>query len=99
MMWGFKSRLRNVTETAIESAIMIFKLVLNENWLQGRGMDKVVPVCLYAACRREDKCDIMLIDFAELVHVSYIVGTYLRDALANMCPRSTSMSLVMSSKI
>lgn len=70
MMWGFKSRLRNITESAIESAIMIFKLVLNENWLQGRGMDKVVPVCLYAACRREDKCDIMLIDFAELVHVS-----------------------------
>ena len=75
-MWGFKSRLRNVTESAIESAIMIFKLVLNENWLQGRGMDKVVPVCLYVACRREDKCDVMLIDFAELVHVSELHNVY-----------------------
>ncbi|TGJ87356.1 hypothetical protein E0Z10_g1418 [Xylaria hypoxylon] len=80
MMWGFKSRLRNVTESAIESAIMIFKLVLNENWLQGRGMDKVVPVCLYAACRREDKCDVMLIDFAELVHINvYELGHVFKD--------------------
>ncbi|KAI1190469.1 hypothetical protein F5B17DRAFT_74596 [Nemania serpens] len=80
MMWGFKSRLRNVTETAIESAVMIFKLVLNENWLQGRGMDKVVPVCLYAACRREDKCDVMLIDFAELVHINvYELGHVFKD--------------------
>ncbi|KAI0393003.1 hypothetical protein F5Y17DRAFT_434256 [Xylariaceae sp. FL0594] len=80
MMWGFKSRLRSVTETAIESAIMIFKLVLNENWLQGRGMDKVVPVCLYAACRREEKCDIMLIDFAELVHINvYELGHVFKD--------------------
>ncbi|KAI1351565.1 hypothetical protein F5Y01DRAFT_122685 [Xylaria sp. FL0043] len=80
MMWGFKTRLRNVTESAIESAIMIFKLVLNENWLQGRGMDKVVPVCLYAACRREEKCDIMLIDFAELVHINvYELGHVFKD--------------------
>ncbi|KAI1133142.1 hypothetical protein F5Y10DRAFT_130107 [Nemania abortiva] len=80
MMWGFKSRLRNISESAIESAIMIFKLVLNENWLQGRGMDKVVPVCLYAACRREDKCDIMLIDFAELVHINvYELGHVFKD--------------------
>ncbi|KAI0489962.1 hypothetical protein F4859DRAFT_463044 [Xylaria cf. heliscus] len=80
MMWGFKSRLRNVSESAIESAIMIFKLVLNENWLQGRGMDKVVPVCLYAACRREDKCDVMLIDFAELVHINvYELGHVFKD--------------------
>ncbi|KAI1169640.1 hypothetical protein F4777DRAFT_584710 [Nemania sp. FL0916] len=80
MMWGFKSRLRNISESAVESAVMIFKLVLNENWLQGRGMDKVVPVCLYAACRREDKCDIMLIDFAELVHINvYDLGHVFKD--------------------
>ncbi|KAI2629414.1 hypothetical protein GGS21DRAFT_526094 [Xylaria nigripes] len=80
MMWGFKSRLKNVTESAIEAGIMIFKLVLNENWLQGRGMDKVVPVCLYAACRREDKCDVMLIDFAELVHINvYELGHVFKD--------------------
>ncbi|KAI1436110.1 hypothetical protein GGR50DRAFT_256326 [Xylaria sp. CBS 124048] len=80
MMWGFKSRLKHITETAIEAGIMIFKLVLNENWLQGRGMDKVVPVCLYAACRREQKCDIMLIDFAELVHINvYELGHVFKD--------------------
>ncbi|KAI0485330.1 hypothetical protein GGR56DRAFT_69622 [Xylariaceae sp. FL0804] len=80
MMWGFKSRLRNVSESAIDAAIMIFKLVLNENWLQGRGMDKVAPVCLYTACRREDRCDVMLIDFAELVHINvYELGKVFKD--------------------
>ncbi|KAI0594504.1 hypothetical protein F4775DRAFT_573455 [Biscogniauxia sp. FL1348] len=80
MMWGFKSRLKNISESAIEAAVMIFKLVLNENWLQGRGMDKVVPVCLYTACRREERCDVMLIDFAELVHINvYELGHVFKD--------------------
>ncbi|KAI1322791.1 hypothetical protein F5Y16DRAFT_385654 [Xylariaceae sp. FL0255] len=80
MMYGFKSRLKNISESAIESAIMIFKLLLNENWLQGRGMEKVVPVCLYAACRREDRCDVMLIDFAELVHINvFELGHVFKD--------------------
>ncbi|CAJ2512695.1 Uu.00g008140.m01.CDS01 [Anthostomella pinea] len=80
MMWGFKSRLKSVSESAIDSAIMIFKLVLGENWLQGRGMDKVVPVCLYTACRREERCDVMLIDFAELVQINvYELGHVFKD--------------------
>ncbi|KAI0192460.1 hypothetical protein F4808DRAFT_376036, partial [Astrocystis sublimbata] len=80
MMWGYKSRLRNVSESAIDSAIMIFKLCLSENWLQGRGMNRVVPVCLYAACRRESKCDVMLIDFAELVQINvYDLGHVFKD--------------------
>ncbi|KAI0018455.1 hypothetical protein F4780DRAFT_751000 [Xylariomycetidae sp. FL0641] len=80
MMWGFRSRLRNISEGTIEAAIMIFKLALSENWLQGRGMDKVVPVCLYTACRREDRCDVMLIDFAELVHINvYELGHVFKD--------------------
>ena len=33
-------------------------------------MDKVVPVCLYAACRREPRCEVMLIDFADLVKIN-----------------------------
>ncbi|KAI0145608.1 hypothetical protein GGR57DRAFT_480053 [Xylariaceae sp. FL1272] len=69
-MYGFKSRLQSISESSVECAIMIFKLVLGENWLQGRGMDKVVPVCLYTACRREERCDVMLIDFAEVSQIN-----------------------------
>lgn len=71
-MIGFAHQLKEVPPNAVDAGIQIFKLVMEENWLQGRGMDKVVPVCLYTACRREDRCKVMLIDFAELVHVSVI---------------------------
>ncbi|KAI1415483.1 hypothetical protein F5Y13DRAFT_186975 [Hypoxylon sp. FL1857] len=80
MMIGFAHQLKEIPPNAVDAGIQIFKLVMEENWLQGRGMDKVVPVCLYAACRREDRCKVMLIDFAELVHVNvYELGHVFKD--------------------
>ncbi|KAL7628477.1 transcription factor TFIIIB subunit brf1 [Parahypoxylon ruwenzoriense] len=80
MMVGFAHQLREIPPGAVDAGIQIFKLVMEENWLQGRGMDKVVPVCLYTACRREDKCKVMLIDFAELVKVNvYELGHVFKD--------------------
>ncbi|KAI2472689.1 hypothetical protein F4781DRAFT_318569 [Annulohypoxylon bovei var. microspora] len=80
MMIGFAHQLKEVPPNAVDAGIQIFKLVMEENWLQGRGMDKVVPVCLYTACRREDRCKVMLIDFAELVHVNvYELGHVFKD--------------------
>ncbi|KAI5867360.1 hypothetical protein GGS23DRAFT_547965 [Durotheca rogersii] len=80
MMAGFAHQLREIPPGAVDTGIQIFKLVMEENWLQGRGMDKVVPVCLYTACRREDKCKVMLIDFAELVKVNvYELGHVFKD--------------------
>ncbi|KAI0380551.1 hypothetical protein F5Y04DRAFT_256939 [Hypomontagnella monticulosa] len=80
MMMGFAHQLKEIPPSAVDAAIQIFKLVMEENWLQGRGMEKVVPVCLYTACRREDRCKVMLIDFAELVHVNvYDLGHIFKD--------------------
>ncbi|KAH9990267.1 hypothetical protein F4779DRAFT_623850 [Xylariaceae sp. FL0662B] len=80
MMHGFAHQLKDINPAVIDVAMRIFTLVMNENWLQGRGMDKVVPVCLYTACRREDKCKVMLIDFAELVHINvYELGHVFKD--------------------
>lgn len=59
----------SINSSTVDIAIQIFKLAMNENWIQGRGMEKVIVVCLYTACRREDRCQIMLIDFAEIVKV------------------------------
>ncbi|GAP91785.1 putative brf1-like tbp-binding domain-containing protein [Rosellinia necatrix] len=74
LMWGYKTRLqdrtKSVTESTIEAGIRIFRLALDHSWVKNRGIYKVVPVCLYAACRREEKCDVMLIDFADLVQIN-----------------------------
>ncbi|KXJ91677.1 hypothetical protein Micbo1qcDRAFT_233105 [Microdochium bolleyi] len=60
----------SINSSTVDIAIQIFKLAMNENWIQGRGMEKVIVVCLYTACRREDRCQIMLIDFAEIVKIN-----------------------------
>ncbi|KAI1260592.1 hypothetical protein F5Y18DRAFT_405094 [Xylariaceae sp. FL1019] len=79
-MYGFKSRLQSISESSVECAVMIFKLALGVNWLQGRGMDKVVPVCLYTACRRDARCDLMLIDFAEVSQINvFELGHVFKD--------------------
>ncbi|KAK6065381.1 transcription factor tfiiib complex subunit brf1 [Seiridium cupressi] len=69
MMTQYASQLK-LSDTIINEGIQIFKLALSMNWIQGRGMIKVVPVCLYAACRRQERCRVMLIDFADLVRVN-----------------------------
>ncbi|KAH6646548.1 hypothetical protein BKA67DRAFT_579951 [Truncatella angustata] len=69
MMTQYASQLK-LSDVVINEGIQIFKLALSMNWIQGRGMIKVVPVCLYAACRRQDRCRVMLIDFADLVKVN-----------------------------
>ncbi|KAI2611939.1 hypothetical protein GGR54DRAFT_335801 [Hypoxylon sp. NC1633] len=80
MMVGFAHQLKEIPPNACDAGLQIFKLIMEENWLQGRGMDKVVPVCLYTACRREDRCKVMLIDFAELVHINvYELGHVFKD--------------------
>ncbi|KAI1376985.1 hypothetical protein F4677DRAFT_416976 [Hypoxylon crocopeplum] len=80
LMIGFAHQLKQIPPSAIDAGLQIFKLIMEENWLQGRGMEKVVPVCLYTACRREDRCNVMLMDFAELVHVNvYDLGHVFKD--------------------
>ncbi len=69
-MVGFAHQRKEIPPSAVDAGIQIFKLIMEDNWLQGRGMDKVVPMCLFTACRRETRCKVMLMDFAELSHVS-----------------------------
>ncbi|RYP16804.1 hypothetical protein DL765_004917 [Monosporascus sp. GIB2] len=80
MMVGFQMQLRTITESTIDMGVQIFKLAISHNWIQGRGMDKVVPVCLYTACRREPQCQVMLIDFADLVKINvFELGHVFKD--------------------
>ncbi|KAH8649829.1 hypothetical protein BX600DRAFT_388091 [Xylariales sp. PMI_506] len=69
MMAQYAQQLK-LSDNVVNEGVQVFKLALSQNWIQGRGMIKVVPVCLYAACRRQDRCRVMLIDFADLVKVN-----------------------------
>lgn len=69
MMQGFAHQL-NINETIVNAGVQIFKLASMANFIQGRRMTIVAAVCLYAACRKEKPCKVMLIDFADLVQVN-----------------------------
>ena len=60
-----------IPEPTINSAIQIFKLAANNNFIQGRRMDMVSAVCLYTAARKEKPCRVMLIDFADKLQVCH----------------------------
>lgn len=69
MMTQYAQQLR-INDNIVQQGVQVFKLCVDMNWIQGRGMVKVVPVCLYAACRRQERCRVMLIDFADLVRIN-----------------------------
>ncbi|KAI1774890.1 hypothetical protein F4818DRAFT_54920 [Hypoxylon cercidicola] len=80
MMIGFAHQRKEIPPSAVDAGVQIFKLIMEDNWLQGRGMDKVVPMCLFTACRREARCKVMLMDFAELSHIDYFeLGHVFKD--------------------
>lgn len=60
-----------INDSTIQAGMQIFKLAAMSNFIQGRRMDMVAAVCLYSACRKTSPCKVMLIDFADLVQVSF----------------------------
>ena len=59
-----------IPEATVKTATQIFKMAAIQNFIQGRRMEAVAAVCLYTACRQEEECRIMLIDFADRLQVS-----------------------------
>lgn len=53
--------------------MQIFKLAAANNFIQGRRTKSVAAVCLYIACRiQKDTNRVMLIDFSDVLQVSFI---------------------------
>lgn len=70
LMQGYAHQL-NLGENTVNTAVQIFKLASQANFVQGRTLVMVAAVCLYAACRTEKPCRIMLMDLAgKHTHVS-----------------------------
>ncbi|KAI0160881.1 hypothetical protein GGR52DRAFT_562048 [Hypoxylon sp. FL1284] len=96
MMTGFAHQRKEIPPSAVDTAIQIFKLVMEDNWLQGRGMDKVVPMCLFTACRREPRCRVMLMDFADLSHIDYFeLGRVFKDLNSMFSLQSNSIKSIL----
>ncbi|OAA65609.1 transcription factor tfiiib complex subunit [Niveomyces insectorum RCEF 264] len=69
LMTGFAHQL-NIPEHTVTVGFQYYKLAASANFVQGRKIQNVVAVCLYAACRKSthaNPCKIMLIDLADLV--------------------------------
>lgn len=58
-----------IAQHVVDSAVQLFKLAANNNFIQGRRMHMVAAVCLYTSCRKEKPCKVMLIDFADYCQV------------------------------
>ncbi|EFX02236.1 transcription factor tfiiib complex subunit [Grosmannia clavigera kw1407] len=69
LMTGYAHQL-NIPEHTVTVGFQYYKLASSANFVQGRKIQNVVAVCLYAACRKSTQanpCKIMLIDLADLV--------------------------------
>ena len=70
------SRALMIPESAMKAAGQVFKLAVGLNFIQGRRTKTVAAVCLYIACRRQDGNTTMLIDFADVLMVSFFLLLY-----------------------
>lgn len=59
-----------IAENTRTVGLQIFKLAAMNNFNQGRRIEMVAAVCLYSACRKADRCRVMLIDFADKIQVN-----------------------------
>lgn len=77
----------------MNSAVRVFNLAVQQNFIQGRKTKVVCCVCLYIACR-QDKTPHMLLDFAEQNRIDvYVLGaTFLK--LLRAVHMQTSVPLV-----
>ncbi|KAF1813007.1 hypothetical protein P152DRAFT_458177 [Eremomyces bilateralis CBS 781.70] len=59
----------------VESAVGIYSLAHTNGFIQGRRTSLVAAVCLYAVCRRDNKHDFMMLEFAEKLKINvYVIG-------------------------
>lgn len=84
------SRALTIPESAMKAAGQVFKLAVGLNFIQGRRTKTVAAVCLYIACRRQDGNTTMLIDFADVLMVSYDLSPFAIEAWCSDCCRLTS---------
>lgn len=56
-----------LSQYLIEYGQRNYRLAFSKNFIQGRTVQVVAAVCLYAACRQDGKAPYLLIDFADAI--------------------------------
>lgn len=67
-MTGFAGEFK-IHDNIVSQGVQVFKLASMQNFVQGRRMMMVAAVCLYTAARQNEKCTVMMIDFADACQV------------------------------
>ncbi|KAH8895829.1 hypothetical protein GQ53DRAFT_596595, partial [Thozetella sp. PMI_491] len=73
----------NIPDSLVESGVRMYRIASTMNFMQGRDKRDCACVILYAACRQEPSCKVMLIDFADFVKTDvFKLGRQYKDFLA-----------------
>ncbi|KAI9844038.1 MAG: transcription factor TFIIIB subunit brf1 [Sclerophora amabilis] len=75
-----------IAPTTGEMAFQVYKLASAHNFIQGRLTKNVAAVCLYVACRKQKRNNIMLIDFADVLNTNVFKIGKTFKALMHECP-------------
>lgn len=54
----------------VNQAMAIWGMAANNNFTAGRTLSEVVGACLYAACRKSESNEVLLIDIAEVIKIN-----------------------------
>jgi transcription initiation factor TFIIIB Brf1 subunit/transcription initiation factor TFIIB len=60
-----------LSEVVVLAARRMYTLAVEHKFTKGRKSLNVVAVCLYVACRQKETRNYMLIDFSDLLQVSF----------------------------
>ena len=77
-----------------DRGMQVYKLAMAANMVQGRTIREVAGACLYVGCRRDPECQVMLIDFSEILEVKFPIAIF-----SVLLIESRSMSLSSASYI
>ncbi|KAI9757924.1 MAG: hypothetical protein M4579_003260 [Chaenotheca gracillima] len=75
-----------IAPTTGDMAFQVYKLASAHNFIQGRLTKNVAAVCLYVACRKQKRNNVMLIDFADVLNTNVFKIGKTFKALMRECP-------------
>lgn len=73
----------NISDSLVESGVRMYRIATTMNFMQGREKRDCACVVLYAACRQEPTCKIMLIDLSDFIKTDvFKLGRYYKDFIS-----------------
>ncbi|KAI9704376.1 MAG: transcription factor TFIIIB subunit brf1 [Candelina mexicana] len=68
-----------------DQAFQNYKLAIGNNFIQGRTIRNVAGICMYVACRKQEKNSTMLIDIAQVLNINvFKLGRIYKDMIREL---------------